>query len=309
MPLLLQPTSWSASDLQTGRLQAIRDFRDTRMAEPLDQYLEFYEAAFAAFSDLLELTDDLTKLRECRHEVLTNKQSQILARYIASPPISEDDLSVLANTKLSLRAMKADVADCTNTVIDFILDGLDRERFPWIGHGRTATQAERSAATMATSAMLAFRQVETWRRNHAKAQQEALVHAHLDAYGFTRIKTTKMKSVRQGPDVGEYMGETQVPGGKADIVARLPDERLLLIECKVSNSQVNSYKRLINECGKKAQTWIAKMGSDQVVPMAVVAGVYSLSNLEEAQDLGLSLVWGHTLDPLSDFIKAVEASV
>lgn len=66
----------------------------------------------------------------------------------------------------------------------------------------------------------------------------------------------------------------------------------MAIECKVSNSSTNSVKRLNNDAAIKAETWRSAFGHLQVVPAAVLGGVYKIHNLEDAQERGLSLVLG-----------------
>ena len=56
------------------------------------------------------------------------------------------------------------------------------------------------------------------------------------------------------------------------------------IECKVSNSSVNSYKRLIKEACEMANTWYNNLGVAQVVPAVVLGGVFSPANCEKAQN-------------------------
>ena len=103
---------------------------------------------------------------------------------------------------------------------------------------------------------------------------------------------------------GSYGRETNVAGSKCDISVRLRDGRLLAIECKVSNSAINSVKRLIRETGGKSRHWRAQFGV-QVVTAAVLAGVYKLGNLLDAQDnYGVAIFWEHNLQPLAEFISA-----
>jgi hypothetical protein len=40
------------------------------------------------------------------------------------------------------------------------------------------------------------------------------------------------------------------------------------IACKVSNSEVNSVKRINNDAAIKATTWRQELGNNQVVPVA-----------------------------------------
>jgi hypothetical protein len=91
---------------------------------------------------------------------------------------------------------------------------------------------------------------------------------------------------------------------EADLVVRLWDERVMPIECKVSNSSINSVKRLNNDAAAKAEEWIKDFGQTQVVPVAVLSGVYKLHNLENAQSRGLTIYWAHRLDDLVDWIAA-----
>jgi len=76
----------------------------------------------------------------------------------------------------------------------------------------------------------------------------------------------------------------------------------MAIECKVSNSAVNSIKRLNNDAEAKAKSWRHDFGQ-QVVPTAVLSGVYDLINLRHAQDAGLSLFWAHDLAKLIEWIS------
>jgi hypothetical protein len=78
---------------------------------------------------------------------------------------------------------------------------------------------------------------------------------------------------------------------------------LLLVECKVSGSAVNSVKRLNHEVGDKAATWSRAFGTQQHT-MAVLAGVFRLKNLTDAQAKNIALVWERDLTPLAAFLAA-----
>jgi hypothetical protein len=58
----------------------------------------------------------------------------------------------------------------------------------------------------------------------------------------------------------------------------------MAIECKVSNSTVNSYKRLVHDTGGKAAHWYNQLGRAQVIPCAVLSGVYGTANLADVQE-------------------------
>ena len=91
---------------------------------------------------------------------------------------------------------------------------------------------------------------------------------------------------------------------KADIPVRLFDGRLMPVECKVSNSSTNSVKRINNDAQAKASAWHRELGTNQVVPAAVISGVFKVHNLVQAQDAGLTLFWAHKLEDMKSFIEA-----
>ncbi|HEV3075580.1 MAG TPA: XamI family restriction endonuclease [Thermoanaerobaculia bacterium] len=91
---------------------------------------------------------------------------------------------------------------------------------------------------------------------------------------------------------------------RADLIVSLWDGRIMPIECKVSNSAVNSVKRLNREAAGKAESWIGDFGKKQVVPVAVLSGVYKLHNLLSAQERGLVLFWTHHLGALTEWVGA-----
>ena len=54
----------------------------------------------------------------------------------------------------------------------------------------------------------------------------------------------------------------------------------------------------------KARVWIDDLGRNNVVPVAVLSGVFGLRHLVEAQDRGLILFWAHSLEELLSFVSA-----
>jgi hypothetical protein len=110
--------------------------------------------------------------------------------------------------------------------------------------------------------------------------------------------------VDDAPRPGEFCGESKLGDTKADFVVRLHDRRIMPIECKVSNSSTNSFKRVVHEAAGKASKWLGQFGRRTIVPTAVLSGVFDPRNLQTAQMEGLSLVWAFRLSDLSDFVRA-----
>ncbi|MEU2891517.1 XamI family restriction endonuclease [Streptomyces albidoflavus] len=301
-----KPPTWSLTELEQQRQASTELFRHERTSEPLEQYLSQYEVSKAAIDTILEMTVDLETVTESAAEILGDVDLADVARYLASPPISNDDLRTIADTTTTPSKVKKNLESAQN-LMNVILMGLDRERFPWVGEGRQASEAERNTAAVSTAAMHAFRWVETWRRHNGKRTQESAVKSFLaQKCGFTEVATRKVLNITQAPAPGEFCGEALVGTRKADIIIRLHDGRLMPIECKVSNSETNSYKRINNDAAVKAVVWTNEFGSVNVVPAAMLSGVFALNNLGYAQEKGLYLLWAHEMEPLKEFLEVAQ---
>lgn len=297
------PTTWSHDELEADRIQAIEVFRRERLQEPLEEYLEVFEQVQAMMENLLEGTVDLALLEDQALEILKDPRLRESFRYLAGPPISLDDLKTLVNTNsLSLKTLQTD-PDLVQRLVDTIRAGLDRRRFPWVTEGREPTPAEREAAIIATAALMATQQVATNRRNVGKKTQEERVRQAMIDYGLTEVRPRSALTLSMAPQSGEFCREATLGTRKADLIVGLWDRRVMPIECKVSNSSTNSIKRLNNDAAVKAEVWRRDFGATQVVPVAVLSGVYALRNLEEAQQRGLTLYWAHRLEDLTDWIE------
>jgi hypothetical protein len=292
---------WTADQLAEDAAESIRRFREVRLREPLEEYLEYFNEYREQVEDLIEGTVDLTELSDQAVELLTQPEQLTAIRYLASPAISEDDLKVLAEAVLSATRLRAE-PDMARRVIDTVMLGLDRERFPWVAESREPTAIERAAAVVSTAALIATQKVQTDRRNTAKSDQEQAVADILLANGFTQVLTRKVENVTHLPNPGEFCAEALFGTRKADLIVRLWDGRAMPTECKVSNSSTNSVKRLNNDAAAKAKTWIQEFGTATCVPAAVLSGVFKVHNLESAQSDGLTLFWAHRLQAMVDFI-------
>jgi len=298
----LPPPRWSPHDLEREVASAVASFRREREQEPLDQYLAHVDDYLDAAEELIELTVDLTQLRERAVEVVTAEHLLETLRFAAGPFISMDDLRVIAQTSLAPGRLRADPG-AAERIVDSVLGALDRRRFPWIGEGREPSEAERQAAVLATATLMATERMRTLRRSEAKLTQESAVAGALTAAGFSQVASPRtIRTLEEAPGPGEFCAEVDFGGRKADLVVGLWDRRRMPIECKVSNSMTNSYKRVNNDAAVKAVSWLRAFGEDQVVPAAVLSGVFKPENLRTAQTAGLTLFWAHQLDELVRWI-------
>lgn len=299
------PRLWKEAELEKHLARSIEVFRKQRMEEPLEQYIEKFDEYQTVVEELLETTVDLSDLDSHLVNVLTQPKLLEAFRYLAGPPISDDDLKVVAEAVFSRRTLVQDPAMVAR-LRQVVLDGLDRRRFPWVIDQRDPTEAERAAAVVASAALIATRKVETSRRSEGKDAQEGAVRKALLKAGLKEESRRKILTLDDAPKVGHFCMESVVGNRKADLVVRLYDKRIMPIECKVSNSAINSVKRLNNDAARKAETWRQDFGQLQVVPAAVLSGVYKLHNLKDAQARGLALFWAHDLSALTKWILSTQ---
>lgn len=301
-----RPRKWTTEELENDVRQAISIFRNERLYEPMDRYKHYFENFVSIFDDLVSCLTNFPSengIAKTRSVFDGDDDRRTAFRYLTAPPISEDDLKILADSALSARALKQD-ENLTHRIRDIILRILDPFRFPWVEEGREPTDLEREIAVFASAALVAVRKVETERRNQAGKKPQVEVASMLTRIGYEVVDRREISTLNNAPDIGQFCGECKLGDTRADIVVRLYDSSVMPIECKASNSAVNSYKRINHEAVGKARKWQEAFGDRQTVPAAVITGVFNPQNLEMAQRDGLSIFWGHRLDDLEQYIRS-----
>jgi hypothetical protein len=304
----MKPPVRSREDLEREAAKATAIFRRARSDEPLEHYSQFFDTFAPIFRELFVKLPDVTKGEldpATMPEMFKTKDLATAFRYLAAPPISADDLKILAESHLSRKALRADAA-AAKRVRDTVLSLIDPHRFPWIKARRDPSPSELETAVIASAALVAAQKVQTQRRGDAKTEQEEAVKQALRDIQFAEVPPKEIGHLRDAPAPGQFCGESMFGDTRADLVVTLYDSRVMPIECKVSNSAVNSFKRLINEASGKARAWLTAYGDKSTMPAAVLSGVYGLDNLLTAQDRGLALFWAHDLGDLQNWIQATK---
>jgi hypothetical protein len=302
------PRIWNDTELSADIATAIENFRRERLDEPRELYTKYFREAQAAFEQIIDdLPDVVGEERDYEKlaAIASNAEQFRAFRYMAAPPISQDDFITLADTKFSGKRLLEDKA-AADRVIDIMSRAMDLARFQWLAEQRRPTKIEREVSINATSALIAAQRVKTFRSNDAKTRQEDAVKAILKTQSFKETPRRTITGLATFPDPKEFMGESLVVGHQADVIAVLPDKRIACIECKVSNSALNSRKRLIHDTCGKAPQWHAKLGSANAIVIAVLGGVFSIKQCQFAQnERNVFLVWEHRLGDLADFVTSI----
>ncbi len=301
-----EPRRWTLDELIRDVETAKERFRQSRLDEPLGPYTQFFDTFAPVFADIIDRLPalasdsfDVTHLAE----LVSSVDARTAFRYLAAPPVSEDDLKTLAESTLAPKTLRSDVEEA-HRVRDIVLHLIDPHRFPWFREKRKPTDHERDQAIMASAVLVAARKVETARRSEAKRVQEAAVKDLLHKLGYEEVRARAMPRLDAAPAPGTFCGESKLGDTRADVVVRLYDGRAMPVECKTSNSAVNSFKRVNHEALGKARAWIDGLGTRHVVPCAILSGVFNAKNLESAQDEGLAIIWSHRLPDLAAYLAS-----
>lgn len=292
-----------ADDTEAAR----KEFRSRRLGDPLKDYVTMYptaEAAAKAVIGALNLITALPSNAAVMAGFVGNKAAYSALRSLAATPISADDLNTLLRERVSKKSLMGNQA-LADGLATLLRDNLDPNRFPWVAANRPATPEELKAARLATAVLTAVSAVQALRRGDERKQLEGRVQDILKAEGFTEVKKPKggVTARTHLPAAGTYMTHCKLGGNNADFVIGLRDLRILAIECKASNSEVNGFKRLNKEVVGDAKDWIHSYGNSVIVVGAALRGVFKPDNVEAAQNQQVYLFWWHRMQSLEKFLK------
>ncbi|MCC6222207.1 MAG: XamI family restriction endonuclease [Thermoleophilia bacterium] len=303
---------WSEAELAERREHSIELFVGSWGPELQDEYIKLKTRCAETVSELLTRTDNLRALRSDPAFFHRSGNRALLApaRFMTVPQLSEDNFKVIARTL---------------GPVETLLAFLGRERFPWMAEdppGEPTPEAIRRAVDVTAELWTIQKQGTSQRMESSRAQEEA-VRARLAASGLTFVSPAEFgrrsqslgtryvqslgivpANVRDLLGLGEFTTEQLVAGHKSDVPVLLPRGVLMTIECKVSNSATNSYKRLIRETDGKRRAWREQFGDGGVRTAAVISGVYSAKNLLDAQSEGMLIFFDHDLGALDAFLRS-----
>ncbi|MFN8160255.1 MAG: XamI family restriction endonuclease [Solirubrobacterales bacterium] len=298
---------WSETELDQLSADARARFVERYRSEIRAAFVVVEEECAAEVRVLFAATENLRTLGEDPDLFAANRDLLKPARYVTSPVISDDTLKIIGEAE-----------GPAATIRDF----LDWDRFPWLAEDRipSADDPDVAQAVKVTAKLMAEQRLGTKLRSTLSAAQERSVRETLAAAGLDYVDPSvireRLRELGDNPSVGltprnyqealrrgEFTREIRVAGAKCDVPGRLATGDLLPIECKVSNTAVNSVKRLNRETGGKHERWRGAFGTD-LHTAAVLGGVFNLVNLKGAQDDGMLVFFDHDLEAIERFIQA-----
>ena len=106
---MIEPRRWILPKLERDAEEAEALFREERLSEPLNQYSEFFERFAVVFRGLVDRLPVLAHADDSAEtiiEIFSEEDARTALRYLTAPPVSEDDLKTLAETKLSATELR-----------------------------------------------------------------------------------------------------------------------------------------------------------------------------------------------------------
>jgi len=321
------PRVWTNDELVSHAQTALDEFVQRRLAEPGGQYLAHVKARrsaiFRLFKALAGFDPDNPDPKIIRSVVGDQALFDSL-RYVAGPPVSEDDFGVLVTRRVEgiSRKEMATSDELPVSALKLICKLSDPIRFPWIAARRSPSPRELRRAIDSTTTMHAVQALQTERRKHGK-KVELRLEDRLRELGF--VKVSGGQESKKGPQPASalpayppkgqitqpshhpayphFYGECTVYGRKVDMFIALQTGRMVALEAKDSSSALNSTKRLLNDTAAKAKHY-ASAGGKNIISVALLSGVFKIADLKAAQEFGLYLVWAHDLDGFVEWIKS-----
>ena len=228
-------------------------------------------------------------------------------RHFLAPPISQDQFKLLCSdwSKSSEKSGRPLTLAKSVAVAAVFAERRSKHLTAWIDRTRGPRLMELASAIGAIAPLMANQQVATARRNRFAALQEKAVLNTLVARGWTRLQSGPVLTAGQLP-AKHFMHKTRFASGVAqtqevDVACGLGSTVVLAMECKVTNDETNSVKR-IDDILKKAQAW-KNHWAYFVRPAAMIQGVIKSSDVSRLIDAGVEVFWTHRLDLFDQWME------
>jgi hypothetical protein len=228
-----------------------------------------------------------------------NCAHSLVFRHLMAPPVSQDQFKLRCPqwSKTAESKSKPAKATAAHAAGQVILERLDWGLARWVRLDAPPSREDLRTILKVTAALIAQQQVATARRTRLAFEQEYAVTHLLSDNGWTKLPS-KLIDKRAAVPPKHFMHKTRFSTKtrpqEVDIACGLNGTYVLAMECKVTNDETNSVKR-INDVLKKAAAWQSHWGSF-VVAAALLEGVVAPKDVQRLTDSNVEVFWSHLLD-------------
>jgi hypothetical protein len=264
-------------ELTEARLMAVKAFRASNLLTDIVAALEMSGAHMTVFRNLM------------------------------APPASQDQFKLIcpAWPKSSEQSGTGIRTDPATAVAHSFRAWRSPRLSPWLDANRIPTRAELKSSLNAVSLIIAQQRLATARRIRIANIQETALMDRLEAGGWERIVSRAID--HHGALASrQFMHKARFASGKTgraeiDIALGLAQGIVLAMECKVTNDETNSVKR-VNDVLKKAAAWRDHWGNF-VQPAALLEGVIKQADVARLVENNVMVFWSHRLDLLERWLE------
>lgn len=247
-------------------------------------------------------------LRDIYGALTTSGSHALVLRHIFAPPISQDQLKLIAplfpkqSEKKGSKLAKA----AAQQFADAFADRRGRFLTPWLDTNHSPTRRQTKRLIDTVTPMIGSQIFNTVRRNRLSDEQERAIEVLLAAKGWTKAPSMV---VRSPADIvsSHYMRKTKCQSSatatkEVDIACGLTPTLILAMECKVSNDGTNSVKR-VSDVMDKVKAWKDNWGNF-IQTAALLQGVILYKDVARMLTSDVQVFWSHDLQPLSDWLDS-----
>ncbi|OYW44038.1 MAG: hypothetical protein B7Z08_03930 [Sphingomonadales bacterium 32-68-7] len=224
----------------------------------------------------------------------------LIFRTLMAPPTSQDQFKLICPIwpKGSEKSGTSVNAEAAALVAESFAAWRSPGLAPWLSFGRQPKRREVERLLTTISPLIAHQRIATARRNRLAYEQEQELIQRLQTLGWTKLKSRTIDN-QASLAFKEFMHKARFASGisgraEVDIALGLPKTIVLAMECKVTNDETNSVKR-INDVVKKADAWKDHWGNF-VQPAALLQGVVKFSDVRRLLEKNVQVFWSHRLD-------------
>lgn len=256
---------------------------------------------------IVDLLRESSGLADVQAALIISGRHMTVLRHLLAPPVSQDQFRLLANTwpkatEKNGKPLKAVSAAQISTLFE---ERRDKRLTPWLTAQRAPRMAELLATLGAIAPLIANQRIATARRNRLAVRQEQNTISSLELRGWKR-QQSRLITKGGALDQRQFWHKARFKSGKKenqeiDIACGLGETYVVAVECKVTNDETNSIKRM-NDILKKATAWRAQWG-EYVIPAAILEGNIKFSDVDRLLDAQIEVFWSHRLNTFADWLE------
>ncbi len=239
-------------------------------------------------------------LRNLEQALVANGGHMLVFRHLIAPPLSQDQFQLRCPEwpKSSEKDERPVSLEKALKVASSFALWRNKHLTPWLDRDGIPSRAQLKEILLSVSPLIAGQRVATLQRNRYAAQQEKAVIDLLLQDDWAQLPSLLIDK-RAALPRKSFMHKTRfatasVTPQEVDIACGLKNTGVAAIECKVTNDQTNSVKR-INDVIKKAEAWRTHWGSF-VITTAILQGVIASKDVARLIDHNIQVFWSHDLD-------------